>query len=76
MTVTVTNFKAHCLEILREVERSNQPVEISKQGQVRFRIIPVRTSDKPPWERLQSCGALLSQPGESVLKETDFDAMQ
>ncbi|MEI8340117.1 MAG: type II toxin-antitoxin system prevent-host-death family antitoxin [Verrucomicrobiota bacterium] len=74
MTITVTNFKAHCLKILREVEQTNQPVEISKQGKVRFRIIPVLAPNKAPWERLRKSGVLLGAAGASVMQAADFKA--
>lgn len=74
MTITITNFKTHCLSILREVEQTNKPVEISKQGKVRFRIIPVVTPEKKPWMRLRSHAILRGGAGESVLHEGDWDA--
>jgi len=74
MTITVTDFKTHCLRILREVEHTNKPIEISKQGKVRFRIIPVHAPDMAPWMRLRSHGILHGQPGESVFEESDWEA--
>jgi prevent-host-death family protein len=74
MTITVTEFKAHCLRILREVERSNRPVEISKQGRVRYRIVPVREPDMAPWMRLRSHGLLTASAGEAVLSDSDWEA--
>jgi prevent-host-death family protein len=74
MTITVTDFKAHCLRILREVEQTNKPVEISKQGKVRFRLIPVQMPDKAPWMRLRSLGVLHGEPGDSVFHEKDWEA--
>ena len=74
MTVTVTDFKTHCLRILRDVEQMNRPVEISKQGKVRFRIIPVLDPHKAPWERLRQRGSLSASPGESVFSDHDFEA--
>jgi prevent-host-death family protein len=74
MTITVTDFKANCLSILRDVEQTNQPVELSKQGKVRFRIIPVLEPHKAPWERLRQHGVLSAEPGESVISDGDFEA--
>jgi len=74
MTISVTEFKTHCLRILREVERSNRPVEISKQGRVRYRIVPVREPDTAPWLRLRSHGLLVATAGESVISEADWEA--
>ena len=74
MTISVTNFKTNCLRILRELEHSNEVVEISKQGKVRFRVISVREPEHPPWKRLQQSAFLSSKPGESVLSDEDFHA--
>lgn len=74
MTISVTEFKAHCLRILREVERSNRPVEISKQGRVRYRIVPVREPEAAPWMRLRSHGLLTACPEESVMSGDDWEA--
>jgi prevent-host-death family protein len=74
MTISVTEFKSHCLRILREVEQSNRPVEISKRGRIRFRIVPVSEPEKAPWMRLRSHGLLAASPGESVFSEADWDS--
>ena len=76
MTITVTEFKTHCLKILREMEESNKPIEISRQGRVRFRIIPVLAPNEPPWKRLQSRGVLHGDAGESVIENHDFEAVR
>jgi prevent-host-death family protein len=74
MVISVTDFKSHCLRILREVEETNRPVEVSRQGRVRFRIVPVRTPEKPAWKRLHQSGVLKARPEETVLSESDFRA--
>lgn len=74
MTISITEFKTHCLRILRDVEQTRMPVEISKQGKVRFRVIPVLDSKRAPWERLQGSGTLHASAEESVLSEEDFAA--
>jgi len=76
MTITVTEFKARCLKILRDVEVSGKPVDISKQGRVRFRIVPVYEPGVVPWKRLTGTGRLLATPGESVISTKDFVANQ
>ena len=76
MTISITEFKTHCLRILRDVEQSRQPIEISKQGRVRFRVIPVLEPQYSPWERLRGSGKLHASAEESVLSEDDFIANQ
>jgi prevent-host-death family protein len=74
MVISVTDFKTHCLRVLREVEETNRPVEVSRQGRVRFRIVPVSKPDTPAWKRLRQSGVLKSLPEESVLSDSDFEA--
>ncbi len=77
MTISVTELKARLLEIIREVERDQKAVEIERHGRVVARLIPaseVRHEGRP-WLRLQGTGTLLSEPGESVLEETEFEAL-
>lgn len=76
MIITVTELKARCLEVIREMERSGDPVEVVRHGKVVARIFPAAESlapDKQPWKRLHGTGKLLAAPGESVLDDSDFN---
>lgn len=80
MEISVTQFKHHCLEIIRQVERSGTPVAITRRGrvvaQLRRPVVPGSGLAKP-WERLRAAGGtLLAAPGESVLAEEDFEALR
>lgn len=77
MTISVTEFKAKCLQLLKEVEAGAGPVEITRHGKVVARIVPPgprSVSDKKPWERLRGSGKLLAKPGESFISQSDFEA--
>lgn len=76
MTISVTELKARLLEIVREVERDGTVIDIERHGQVVAQIIPavVSSTSARPWEALHGTGTLLSDPEESVLKESDFEA--
>jgi len=80
MDISVTEFKHRCLEIIRRVEKTGQPVAITRRGKVVARLNPTSSSVEPkglkPWERLRSSGKLLAEPGESVLRDEDFDALR
>jgi prevent-host-death family protein len=81
MDISVTEFKQRCLQIIRRVEQSGQPVTITRRGKVVARLQPpVRGDDRrdlKPWERLRALGGrLLAEPGESVLKDEDFEALR
>ncbi len=80
MDISVTEFRRHCLEIIRRVERTGSPVAITRRGrvvaQLRRPIAPHAAAAKP-WERLRAAGGrLLSGAGESVLNEKDFEALR
>jgi prevent-host-death family protein len=81
MDISVSTFKQRCLEVIRRVEKSGQPVAITRRGKVVARLGPASSDGSGktvrPWERLRSLGgALLAQPGESVLRDEDFRAQR
>jgi prevent-host-death family protein len=81
MDISVTEFKQHCLDIIRRVEKSGRPVTITRRGKVVARLQPalpaVGTRKQRPWEELRALGGrLLAEPGESVLHDEDFEALR
>jgi len=42
-----SRFKATCLAVLDEVERSHQPVVVTKHGRPVARVVPIGTPDRP-----------------------------
>ncbi len=77
MDISVTAFKAHCLELIRQVEKSGQPVTIKRRGKTVARLEPARGPDGglKPWEQLRALGGKLhAAAGESVLRDEDFEA--
>lgn len=81
MDISITEFKRRCLEIIRELEKSGRPVTITRRGKTVARLVaptlaPAGKAMKP-WERLQAMGGrLLAEPGESVLRDEDFEALR
>ena len=81
MDISVTEFKHHCLEIIRRVEETGKPVAITRRGKVVVRLNPSGSSagsnGLKPWEQLRALGGrLLAKPGESVLRDEDFEALR
>jgi antitoxin (DNA-binding transcriptional repressor) of toxin-antitoxin stability system len=78
MDISVTRFKHACLELIREVERTGQPVTIRRRGRVVARLnapaAPQRASGLYPWERLRGTAACNFEANESVLRASDFEA--
>lgn len=75
--VSVTEFKAHCLDMIRQVETAGKSVDLLRRGKVVARLVPMGSAVQgtPAWLRLRGQGSLLATPEESVLDEKDFDAL-
>jgi prevent-host-death family protein len=79
MTISVTELKARCLEIIRDVEQKRTVVEIVRRGKVVARLLPANAAlhaHTKPWERLRGTGELLGSPEQSVLVQQDFEAVR
>jgi prevent-host-death family protein len=80
MDISVTDFKQRCLDIIRRVEKTGRPVTIRRRGRVVARLQPppvAVASDRRPWEALRALGGrLLGAPGDSVLRDEDFEALR
>ena len=77
MDISVTRFRATCLELIRRVETGGEPVDIKRRGKVVARLAPPPAVGEPqrrPWERLRGSGELVAEPGESVLVVGNFEA--
>ena len=80
MDISVTEFKANCLKLIRKVEKGGEPVSIKRRGKTVARLTPPpkpHSEELKPWERLRAMGGrLLADPEESVLRDEDFEAMR
>lgn len=80
MDISVTEFKQRCLEIVRQVERTGRPIAITRRGRVVARLSPSTASNREtlkPWEALRLLGGTADiEPGESVLRDKDFEALR
>ena len=81
MDISVTEFKHRCLDIIRRVEKTGRPVTITRRGKVVARLQPPSPTAgaraRKPWEELRALGGrLLAEPGESVLRDEDFEALR
>jgi prevent-host-death family protein len=80
MDISITEFKHRCLEIVRRVERTGRPVTIWRHGKAVAQLGPLPamlTTGMKPWEQLRTLGGQLkAEPGESVLRDEDFEALR
>lgn len=74
--VSVSEFKLHCLDVIRRVERDGAAVDLTRRGKVVARLVPTAAAPQgmPTWLRLRGRGRLIAQPEESVLDANAFDA--
>jgi len=79
MDISVTDFKAQCLVLIRKVEESRKAITIRRHGRVVARLEPADPAgagDKP-WERLRALGGKSHiTPEESAWKDEDFEALR
>ena len=81
MDISITDFKHRCLEIIRSIEKTGQPVAITRRGKIVARVqrygSQVAESEGMPWEQLRRLGGRLhTAPGDSVLAKADFEALR
>jgi antitoxin (DNA-binding transcriptional repressor) of toxin-antitoxin stability system len=77
MDISVTEFRARCLELVHRVESGGGPVDIKRRGKVVARLAcapAVAEARQKPWERLRGTGKLTGAPEASVLHARDFEA--
>lgn len=63
------------MEIISQIERDGQVVEIVRRGEIVARLLPATQAEPKAWERLRGTGELLASPEEGVLEEHDFKAL-
>jgi antitoxin (DNA-binding transcriptional repressor) of toxin-antitoxin stability system len=79
MDISVTTFKAHCLDLIRKVEERGETITIRRRGRIVARLEPAagNPSDGKPWERLRALGGSANIAAkDSVWKEEDFEALR
>ena len=77
MDISVTQFRASCLELIRRVEVVGEPVDIKRRCKVVARLTRPPTPGKQTpkaWEVLRGSGELNAEPEESVINEREFEA--
>lgn len=64
----------------RNVKKTGKAVGITRRAKIVARLqppLPTTSAGPKPWEQLRAIGGrLLAKPGESVLREPDFDALR
>jgi prevent-host-death family protein len=76
--ISVSEFKARCLDLIRQVEREGTPVDLVRRGAVVARLVPTAQAQRgtPAWLRLRGRGRLDAAPEASVLDAAEFEALR
>ena len=79
MRMSISEFKAKCTQVVREVGSKYQTVELTNRGKVVARVVPPEPETKPdPYpSSARSRGTVAYQPGwDEPLGEDDWEACQ
>ena len=74
MKITATEFKAKCLKLLDDVNRTGDTLEISKHGKVVARVVPA--GNEHPWKALRGKGRFTGDPFAPVVDPSDIQALR
>ena len=72
-TITATEFKAKCLQLLDHVQRSGEELVISKRGETVARVVAEK-QDKP-WLALRGKGSWHGDLSKPALPESEIEAL-
>ena len=73
-TINATEFKAKCLQLLDEVQRTGEDLVISKRGKAVARVIAEK-ADRP-WLALRGKGNFTGDPFAPALGETEIEVLK
>jgi antitoxin (DNA-binding transcriptional repressor) of toxin-antitoxin stability system len=79
MDISVTDFKARCLDLIRKVEKNRTVLTIRRRGKAVARLEPADPAleELKPWEQLRALGgSVKAAPEESVVQDQDFEAQR
>lgn len=74
MQINATEFKAKCLKLLDEVNRTGEVLEISKHGKVVARL--VAAGEDRPWQALRGKGRFTGDPFAPVVDASEIQALK
>lgn len=73
-TVTATEFKAKCLRLLDEVNRTGEALIISKHGKPVARVVAENIIK--PWLVLRDGGGYIRDPFEPTVSESEIESLK
>jgi prevent-host-death family protein len=73
-TITATEFKAKCLQLLDQVQQSGEDLVISKRGRPVARVVAEKQAQ--PWLALRGKGRYQGDAHLPALPESEIDALR
>lgn len=73
-TITATEFKAKCLQLIDMVQNTGEELVISKRGKPVARVIAEK--EAKPWLALRGKGKFKGDPFEPALGENEIEALK
>ena len=72
--VTISEFKAHCFALIREVEKTGNPFRITRRGKPLAEIIPVTQPGKRKLGMLAGTVEILGDIVSPIIDLNDIEA--
>ncbi len=72
----ISEFKAKCLAVVDQVDRTGEPVTILKRGRPVARVVPAASSDRYPQDSLAGTVEILGDIVSPVLPPGRWDALR
>jgi len=72
----ISEFKAKCLAVVDQVDRTGEPVTILKRGRAVARVVPAANGERYPQDSLTGTVEILGDVLAPVLPERAWEALQ
>lgn len=73
-SISKSEFKAHALAVLRNIEETGEPRTITDRGKPTLEIRKLRVEERSPLDKLRTSVVAFEAPTEPVA-ETDWEAL-
>lgn len=71
--IAISYFKAHCLEIINQVNKSNKPVTITKRNKEIAQVLPIKINQQQLFGLLQNQAKIKGNIVSSINETWDAD---
>lgn len=75
-TVSATEFKAHCLQLMERVRKTRKPVLITKRGMPLAQLVPPPATEERPWQKLRGSVLHMGDVLSPVVVDEDIQALK